>query len=149
MFAHANLFHLVINLITFGCMFTVCDRLNILKETLIIAFISAVLSSFVLMPDIITVGMSGFAYAMVSAPFAAVSSKRFVITNGRVFMRYAVLVAAGLLAGFFIRSVNAIIHIASFSIGFVLLFLHYRFMHKILSFVQKIFATDYNSRKRL
>jgi membrane associated rhomboid family serine protease len=149
MFAHANLFHLATNLIVFGCMFTVCDRLNIIKETLVVSFISAVLSSFILMSDVITVGLSGFIYAMMSAPFAAIFSRRLIITNRRIFTQYVIIVAVNLLVGFFVRHVNATIHVASFLIGFVLLSLHYRFMHKIKTFVQKIFATDYNSKKRL
>jgi membrane associated rhomboid family serine protease len=149
MFAHANLFHLVINLITFGGMFAICDRLNVVREVLAVSFISGVSSSFILMPDMITVGLSGFIYAMVSAPFAAVLSGRLVIKDWRVFSRYVIIVAAGLLMGFFIRNVNATIHVVSFLIGFVLLFSHYRFMHKITSFVHKIFATDYNTKKRL
>jgi membrane associated rhomboid family serine protease len=122
---HVTLVHLLMNLTGVFCVFGICSRLRLLREAVVASFAGAFVGSFVLVPEVVTAGASGFVYAMSAAVFAAVASGWRVVRDWRVFLSFALCIAVGLVAGIFVPGVNGVVHVASFVAGFVLLFVYY------------------------
>ena len=131
-FAHANLFHLITNLIAFFFAWRILAKLNIIKESIITSLLSAILASFVHCSLFIvhskapTVGASGAIYAMIAAPIAGILAKRLKITNRNLFVKSYTCIAIATAIQLLIPNINTTIHIASFLINIPLLFTYYK-----------------------
>jgi membrane associated rhomboid family serine protease len=125
MFCHVNVFHLLVNELSLVCVWRLCGRLNIIRESAVISFVSAVSGSFVPYGDSLTVGMSGFVYGMVSVMYGGILSGRLIVEVRRLFVYFTISIAAGLMSGFIIRGVNGAVHASSFVTGLALSWSYY------------------------
>ena len=126
-FAHANILHLLTNVIAYTYIHKITDKLNITKEATISSFLSAIAASFLIISDKPTVGASGFLYAMFAAMIAGVISGRMKITNKKQFATfYGSIALATALQPLVSHNINFAIHILSFTINIFLLFTYYK-----------------------
>ncbi len=130
-FVHANLLHLILNMVAYVAVYNICKRIKIHRESFIFAFVSAIFASFINVTEVLTVGASGMIYAITACIAASVASGYKSLINPKAFFKFLFTVAIGLIASFFFKSINGAIHLNSFIIGFALCFTHYHIKRRI------------------
>ena len=121
-FAHANMLHLAVNVVSFYYTYKILKRLNILRVALVASFVSAILASF--MPPcnfVPTVGASALIYAMLGAPLGGVLARRLVVTDKKLFVKTYAFVGVATGIQFLIPDVNMAVHVWAFGVNVVIL----------------------------
>ena len=132
-FQHANIWHLLVNLIAFWCVFKSLERhIQPYKIVAISLAVSIVCSFLTAHPTIPTVGASGMIYAMIGMLFSINGvhylkvSKSLKKSNRSIkehpfcfqMMFFIFCIALALIAGFFIRNSAGFLHLYCFVGGF-------------------------------
>ena len=142
-FAHAGLLHLAMNAIAYIGIYAILCRIGINREAIIAAFISATLaptihySLFTVHYSLPTVGASGFIYALLAAPFASVLSWKRNLVDKSKFLKFYIILFVATALQCFIPNVNVSIHVISFVINAIILFIYYASTNKSVKFVDK------------
>lgn len=123
MFFHAGVFHLVLNVIAIYT--SVNNRIFSYRILLPLLYGIAVASSFIWLSATPTVGASTMAYALFGINGAYILSRK--VTGWKP---YALLLALGLISGFFIPRINGMAHLSAFSIGLVCGYIRLKYMRK-------------------
>lgn len=106
MFFHANLLHLLLN--CYSLWFVIHDRTYNIVQHLGLIYLISVLSSIIIVTEASTVGASAMVFGGVGIGMSANHS-----------VKTWLLVIAILISGYFMKSVNADIHVVSFLLGLV------------------------------
>jgi membrane associated rhomboid family serine protease len=114
-FAHAGLFHLIINAISYISLYNALKGGRIICLSLIISFISAAAASFFSSYELPTVGASGLIFGMLGCYTAAVS------LNRKQWKQFSIILLITLILPFFIPRVNALLHLISFAFGVLIM----------------------------
>ncbi|MDR1097300.1 MAG: rhomboid family intramembrane serine protease [Tannerella sp.] len=108
-FAHAGLFHLIINTVSYISLYNALKGGKIICSSLIISFASAAAASFLSAYQLPTVGASGLIFAMLGCHTATVA------LNRKQWKQYSIILLLTLIVPFFIPRVNALLHLLSFT----------------------------------
>lgn len=120
-FQHASILHLFLNSVSFIVMFTVLDKIIERKIFLSITFSIGIVSSFLAMYDVPTVGISSVIYAMIGLYIGVtVFYEDIRIADTRRYLLNISLIAISLTISLIKTNSNFYIHIYSLVIGFII-----------------------------
>ena len=136
MVCHANILHLLMNLIGYASCCKMNKALGILFPSIVCGFIGAIVGSFLFVPVRLTVGFSGVVYGMFGAPVGWLLISRLRITSNRFFAKYIASVIVGLAIPFLFPGVNAMIHVTSLLISIMLMYM-YGFYREFINYMHK------------
>lgn len=100
-FSHANIFHLAVNSLAVWYLFTSTKRITL-------AYIIAVICSFIAYSPLPTMGISSMLFALVGMN---------IFQYGKVKKRNVIFMTTYLIVGLFISNINGLLHILSFCCG--------------------------------
>lgn len=120
-FQHASILHLIINSISFIVVFTMLDKLTERRMFLPVSFTIGVLTSFLAMYDIPTVGVSAVIYAMIGLYIGlTLFYKDIKIADTRKYLLNICIITIGLTISMIRTNSNFHIHIISLILGFLI-----------------------------
>ncbi len=119
-FQHASILHLVINSISFIVIFSTLEQFVSRKIFLPVSFVIAVVTSFLTMYNVSTVGVSSVIYAMIGLYMGVIAFyKNIKIADTRKYLLNICVIVISLTISLIKTSSNFYIHIYSLLFGFL------------------------------